>query len=72
MSERELLGGLVLWCEKQREFMLRANEMMKAGKMHIGSSDGVRMVDTTAESISQNEAKIAELEALLADIGATL
>ena len=50
--------------------MIRQNEMMVSGKMHVGSSDGLRMVDETPQRIEENKRHIAELERLLADIAA--
>jgi hypothetical protein len=68
MSNRDLLNGLVNWCNSQRDLMTRANEMMRAGLRHTSSSDGRKMIDTTGESISENDRRIAELDELLASI----
>lgn len=68
MNNNELLNSLAAWCRNQRDTMARANELMNSGRMHTGSSDGVKMVDTTAESIAHNERSIAELDVLLLSI----
>jgi hypothetical protein len=65
-----LLSSLVEWCEEQRDSMVHQNEMMESGKMRVGSSDGLRMVDETPHRIEENKRRIDELEKLLADIAA--
>jgi len=67
--EAILLKNLEKWCREQRELMVRANEMMKAGAMHSGSSrDGYTWIDETKARIEENERHIADLDATLADV----
>lgn len=64
VAQAPTMKALVKWCEHERQWMLNQVTAMRRGERHIATNG----FDETAEWIDELERRVAELNALLADI----
>jgi hypothetical protein len=59
----------IAWCKQEQASIEQQLELMETGKVRTGEDIGAGWIDTTAESIERAEARLAELNDLLTEVG---
>jgi len=59
----------IAWSKQEQASIEQQLELLKTGKVRTGEDTGAGWTDTTAESIKRVEARLAELNDLLTEVG---
>ncbi len=62
----------IAWCKQEQASIEQQLELMQSGKVRTGEDTGAGWIDTTAGSIQRAKARLAELNDLLTEGGATV